>query len=96
MDYKVLYTQNALTDLAEIMAWSWEKHPETSERFAQALLDHVDFLGRFPNIGVSVEGHPGVRCLSHSPLQVFYRIREEKHLVEILHFWHGSRKPPRF
>jgi hypothetical protein len=27
---------------------------------------------------------------------VYYQIREDKRLVEVLHFRHGSRKSPRF
>jgi hypothetical protein len=30
------------------MLWSWQNHPATTERFANALLNHVDLLGDFP------------------------------------------------
>jgi plasmid stabilization system protein ParE len=37
-----------------------------------------------------------VRKLVHSPILVYYQLREEKRAVEVLHFRHGSRKPPKF
>jgi plasmid stabilization system protein ParE len=56
VDFKLLYTQPALADLEEVMRWSWEKHPETSERFGRALLGHLDLLKDFPRLGRSVKG----------------------------------------
>jgi plasmid stabilization system protein ParE len=32
----------------------------------------------------------------HSPVRVYYEVDEERELVEILRFWHVSRKPPEF
>ncbi len=96
MDFKVLYTEGALADLADIFARSWEEHPGTTERFASSLLNHVDLLKSFPRMGAPVSKYPGVRCLTHSPLQVFYRLDDAKRVVEILHFWHGARKKPQF
>jgi len=92
MDFKVLYTEPALADLDAVMHWSWEKHPATSERFANALLNHIDLLKDFPYVGAAVRGHPGVRQLVHSPLRVYYRLDEEKRVIEILHIWHGARR----
>jgi plasmid stabilization system protein ParE len=37
-----------------------------------------------------------VRKLVHTPILVYYQIDEENRLVEVLHFRHGSRKPPKF
>jgi plasmid stabilization system protein ParE len=36
-----------------------------------------------------------VRKLVHSPILIYYRINEEKHLAEVLHLRHGARRPPR-
>jgi plasmid stabilization system protein ParE len=35
---------------------------------------------------------PNVRKLSHTPILVYYRIEESKHLVEVLHLRHAARK----
>ncbi len=94
MDFKVVYTEPALDDLEAVMSWSWEKHPGTSERFAHSLLNHIDLLKDFPYLGAPLKGYPGVRRLLHSPLHVYYRVHEEKRVIEILHFWHTAREEP--
>lgn len=96
MDFEIFYTEPALADLEEILAWSWAHHPATTERFANSLLNHVDLLSTFPYLGTRVRGYAGVRRLSHSPLGAYYRIHEDLRLIEILHFWHGARIAPKF
>jgi plasmid stabilization system protein ParE len=34
------------------------------------------------------------RMMVHFPIQIFYRIHQDRSLIEILHFWHGSRREP--
>lgn len=85
MDYRLFYTQKALNDLAEIIGHIAEDDSEAASRFGTSLLDHVELLARFPN----------VRKLVHSPIVIYYRIHERKGTVEILHFRHSARKPPR-
>jgi plasmid stabilization system protein ParE len=95
VDFKVRYTDPSLKDLADIFEWSWEKHPGTTEKFAASLIEHIELLKTFPRLGVLVSGHSDVRRLSHSPLQVYYRLHQGRKVVEILHVWHGARRPPK-
>ena len=95
MDFKIRIAQAAIVDLAAIMAWSWTHHPGTTERFAASLWNHVDLLRSFPTMGAPVHGYAGVRRLLHSPLHVYYRVYQDRRIIEILHFWHGSRRVPR-
>ena len=96
MDYRLLFTQRALSDLSEIVGHVAQDDAEVASRFGEALLDHVDLLGRFPRMGNTTRKRPRVRKLAHSPILVYYRVHEEKRLVEVLHFRHGSRKPLKF
>ena len=96
MDFKILYTEPALADLEAVMGWSWEKHPGTSQRFADSLLSHIDLLREFPYLGTPVKGHLEVRRLLHSPLQVYYRVQEAQGVIEILYLWHEARQQPDF
>ena len=96
MAFKILYHEDALADLEEIFEWSREKHPETTEQFANDLFDHIESLRAFPYIGAPIKGHPYLRRLLHSPLYVYYRLDENRGAIEILHFWHSSRKDPQF
>jgi plasmid stabilization system protein ParE len=94
MAFKIRYHEDALADLEEIFDWSREKHPETTEQFAHDLFDHIELLQSHPYIGTPIKGNPELRRLLHSPLYVYYRVNENRGTVEILHFWHSSRKDP--
>ena len=96
MDYRLLFTQRALDDLAGIIGHIAENDDEAASRFGSSLLDHVELLTRFPRMGSSIRKRSRVRKLLHSPILVYYQIREDKRLVEVLHFRHASRKSARF
>jgi plasmid stabilization system protein ParE len=92
VDYRLLYSQRSLNDLGEILAHIAEEDADAASRFGASLLDHVDLLSRFPRMGGVTRKRPQVRKLLHSPLLVYYRVHENKRLIEILHVRHGSRK----
>ena len=96
MDYRLLYTQRALNDLAEIIGHIAEDDAEAASRFGSSLLDHVDLLTRFPHMGGIIRKRSRVRKLLHSPILVYYQVQEDKRLTEVLHFRHGARMPPEF
>lgn len=96
MDFRLLFTQKALKDLEEIIGYIAEEDPDAAEHFGNSLLDHVQLLARFPRIGIAIRKRTRVRKLSHSPILVYYQVREDKRLIEILHLRHASRKPPGF
>ena len=94
MDFQIRITKTALDDFEEILAYSWVNFPATTERFGNAILDHINLLKRFPYIGSPVERRPGIRQLVHTPIMIYYRVHEQPNYIEILHFWHGSRGMP--
>jgi len=96
MAFKVLYHEDALADLEQIFEFSREHHPATTEQYVDDLFEHIELLQAFPHLGAPVRGHPGIRQLVHSPLYIYYRLDENRGAVEILHFWHSSRKSPEF
>jgi plasmid stabilization system protein ParE len=96
MAFKILYHEDALADLEEIFEWSREKHPETTEQFADDLFDYIELLQSLPYMGAPIKGHPQIRRLLHSPLYIYYRLDEDRGAIEILHFWHSSRKDVQF
>ncbi|HMD71522.1 MAG TPA: type II toxin-antitoxin system RelE/ParE family toxin [Bryobacteraceae bacterium] len=81
MDYRLLFTQRALSDLSEIVGHVAQDGDEVASRFGAALLDHVDLLSRFPRMGNATRKRPGVRKLVHSPILVYYRVHEETRLI---------------
>ena len=95
MGYKILFTEDALVDLEIILDYIRADSPEAATRFGTALLNHVELLQTFPRIGVAVPRRPGIRKLLHTPIRVYYRIREDPGMIEVLHFWHVARKQPK-
>ena len=95
MDYRLLYSQRSLSDLAEIIGRIAEHDADAASRFGTGLLDHVDLLARFPLMGSAIRKRSRVRKLVHSPILVYYELREDKRLIEILHFRHGAREAPK-
>ena len=94
MDYEVRISEPALEDFEQILEYSWLNFPDSAKRFGASILNHVELLSKFPHIGSPVAGAPGVRQLVHTPISIYYRIHEERQLIEILHFWHGRRQLP--
>lgn len=94
MDFRLQYTQRALNDLAEIIGYVAEDDPDAASRFGNNLLDHLDLLTRFPRMGATIRKRSHVRKMFHSPILVYYQIRENKGLIEVLHLRHGARRPP--
>lgn len=82
--------------LAEIIGHIAEDDGKSAARFGSTLLDHIELLIRFPRMGGTIRERSKVGKLSHSPILVYYQIREERHIVEILHLRHASRKTARF
>ncbi|MBV8728694.1 MAG: type II toxin-antitoxin system RelE/ParE family toxin [Acidobacteriia bacterium] len=91
MDFQVRISDVALAEFEDLLEYSWDKFPESAERFGNSLLDHVEMLERFPYLGRGVSGKPGVRQLVHTPILIYYRVQQNPNVVEILHFWHASR-----
>jgi toxin ParE1/3/4 len=92
--YKLLFTEDALSDLEVVLDYISTDSPSAAEQFGRSLLNHVELLQSLPRIGVPVPGRPGVRKILHSPVRVYYRLHEEPRLIEVLHFWHSARRDP--
>jgi plasmid stabilization system protein ParE len=95
VDYRILFTQRALDDLAEIIGHIAEDDTEAASRFGNFLLEHVELLSSFPRMGGTIRSRARVRKLSHSPIAVYYQVHEDKRLIETLHLRHASRELPR-
>lgn len=61
MDYRIFFTQKALTDLAELIDHIAEDDADAASRFGDALLNHVDLLSRFPRMGSLIAARSRVR-----------------------------------
>jgi plasmid stabilization system protein ParE len=89
--YKILFSEDSLSELESLLDYIRADNPAAADRFGDALLNHVELLREFPRLGAPVPERPGLRKLIHSPVRVYYRLREPSGLIEILHFWHAAR-----
>jgi plasmid stabilization system protein ParE len=94
VDFQLRITEIALADFEEIIAYSWTNFPATTQRFGNAILDHLNLLKTHPYVGSPVAERTGIRQLIHTPIVIYYRVHEHPNFVEILHFWHSSRGVP--
>ncbi len=95
MAYKILFTEDALDDLEDILDYIRADNEAAAESFGMALVKHVELLQSFPRIGTPISRRPNVRKILHSPVRIYYRLLEHKRLIEILHFWHGAKREPK-
>jgi plasmid stabilization system protein ParE len=91
VDCRILYSQRSLNDLSDFLWRTAKEDAEAASRFGTSILDHIDLLASFPRLGAAILKRLGVRKLIHTPLFVYYRIREDGRIIEILHIRHGAR-----
>ena len=91
---KVIFTEEALRDLDEILHFIARNYPTISLAFEKRLRTLLERIGTWPHSSQQVADRPGVRVapLIRYPYKVFYRVTE--HAVEILHIRHGARRDP--
>jgi toxin ParE1/3/4 len=89
---KVVWTEAALADLADILAYTAEHHPSLVAPIERRIRSVAARVGRWPESARAVEQRPDVRVapLVRYPYRVFYRLAGEA--VEILHVHHAARE----
>jgi addiction module RelE/StbE family toxin len=83
---QIVWTQQALSDLAEIEHYIEQDRPEAAQRVAAVLSSSVEHLAEFPQLG-KPGPRPGTRSLIIPPYVISYRARSQR--LEILSIWHG-------
>lgn len=86
---QIVWTEQALSDLAEIEHYIEQDKPEAARRVAAHLWSSVEHLAEFPQLGRPGR-RPGMRELIVPPYIVSYRVRKDR--LEILSLWHGRRE----
>ncbi len=98
MDFKVVWSDEAITDLHDICSYIARHDPQAAQRMGSGILDHVRILASFPFIGPPYpRGARGpLREIVFRSYRIFYDVSEALQRVEILHVWHGAREEPKF
>ena len=94
MDYRVHFTKRSLEDLADILGYIAEENSEAAAHLGNTLLDHIELLTRFPEMGERVRERSRVRKLVHTPVVVYYQVLGPRRIIQVVHVRHAARRPP--
>ncbi len=95
MDFRVEITDPAIADLAEIVSYIAQDNSDAAAAVGNNLLDAALSLQSTPYKGSLYQRLTGIRKLSIRPFKIFYRVREDGRVIEILRFWHSARREPK-
>ena len=91
---KVVYTDEALRDLDEILTYITANYPTAYAPFEKRLRTAVARIDAWPESAAEVVQRQGVRVvpLVRYPYKMFYRVTSDA--VEILYIHHAARQEP--
>jgi plasmid stabilization system protein ParE len=96
MDLKLIWTERALADLTEIVRHYQEdeKSMEAARKVGLAILERVEILQTFPDVGPRYPrkdgAHREVLCYDY---RIFYRVDRDARIIHIARIWHGRQDP---
>jgi plasmid stabilization system protein ParE len=92
LDYKVEFTDSFLADLEQIVRKIAEADRRAAARLGESIVFHGEALAFFPERNPHVRQRPALRrYIVARHFKVFYRVRSETRVVEILRCWDGRR-----
>jgi len=94
MAYKIIFAPTAIARLEDIVRYIAADDPEAAKIFAMRLLERADLLSEFPELGTPYRKRKNVRRLRYDPYFIYYRVRHENRLIEVMDFWHSARVEP--
>ena len=96
MDFKLIWTDRALGDLEKIVRYYVEEEQsrEAAAKVGTAIVERVEILKTFPDIGPKYPKRDGVHrevlCYRY---RIFYRVDREARVVYVARVWEGSQDP---
>lgn len=97
MDYKIIFSEPAIDDLQTIVRFIARDNQPAAARFGEKLIGSIRHLARFPRIGrvVPEQNDANIREIISKPYRVFYRVKDEARVIEVIRFWHAARGEPK-
>jgi toxin ParE1/3/4 len=89
--YVVMILEAAHADLRNIAAYISNENPDAAETLGRELLDQAMSLESLPYRGSRVKKRRDLLKLVHGNYLIYYRIKEQKRVVEIIAFKHGAQ-----
>jgi len=96
VDYQVVWTNPAITNLEEIFEHIVDDNPNAAKKFVLHLIEHAESLEVLPLRGKVYPrfGEGYIREIPYRGYRIFYKVYEKLKRVDILQVWHGSRDEP--
>jgi plasmid stabilization system protein ParE len=96
MDYKIIFSEPSIDDLESMVRFISQNNQEAGARFGGKLIESVRHLAKFPRIGrvVPEQNDENICEIIFKPYRIFYRVKDEIKVVEVIRFWHAARDKP--
>ena len=94
MDFKLIWTERAISDLAEVVRYYRDeaKSVEAARKIGSAIIDRIEVLRTFPDIGPLYPRKDGVyREVLCYEYKIFYRVDRDTQGIYIMRVWHGRQ-----
>jgi addiction module RelE/StbE family toxin len=92
---KVIWSDDAIADLAALVRYIAADNRDAAEKTGRAILERTRLLEEFPFAGRTLpeEGLPAVRELQLPPWRLIYEVHDDGTVV-VLRIWHAARGQP--
>ena len=96
MARKVIWSDEAISDLGGIVSRIAGDNRAAAERMGLTIFDRTRMLAEFPQAGrvVPEERNPDVREIVVEPYRVIYELNANGLTVDVLRVWHAARRRP--
>jgi plasmid stabilization system protein ParE len=96
MARKVIWSDEAIADLAAAVRYIAADRPTVAEKFGVAIFEQTRKLADFPLIGriLPEKNDAAVREIIFDPYRIIYEVNPDGQTVDILRVWHGARGRP--
>jgi toxin ParE1/3/4 len=97
MEYQIIWSDAAISDLTEIAHYIAQGNPEAARSYGEGILHQIGMLASFPNIGPTYPRRTQgpIREIAYEKHRIFYEVNEAKRRVEVLRIHHSARDIPR-
>ena len=96
MGHKVIWTDEAIADLRQLVARISEDNPAAAVRLGEELIRKSLLLGEHPRLGRMLREpkRDALRELIVRPYRLIYQIDDPASTVKVRVLWHGARQEP--
>jgi toxin ParE1/3/4 len=96
MGYKVIWTDEAISDLREIVAFISKDNPSAAIKLGETLIQKSMLLAQHPRFGRMLRRSQkdSFRELVIRPYRLIYEIDDQATSVYVRILWHGAREEP--